>query len=103
MNNILTFLGLIRRAGRLEYGMERVISSVGIGHARLVVISRDISANTLKKLTRSIEGSGVRILTIPFTTEEIGAAVGAGNSAVLAICDRGFAKALLEKTKEKED
>ena len=95
--NLLTFLGLIRRAGRLETGMDRALEAISADKARLICISSDISANSRKKITSAAQTFGIGVAALPCTTEEFGTAVGVGGTAIAAVCDRGFAKALLEK------
>ena len=74
---ILSLLGLCRRAGKLTIGNDAVVEDTKNGTAKLVILTRDISANTRKKLTK-----------------ELGFALGRRLAAVVAVCDDGFAAKL---------
>lgn len=95
MDKLLNFLGLCRRAGKLTAGNDMTVDSVLNGNARLVIVARDISRNTEKKLRRVCVDFQVPILTIDRTKEELSAAIGRF-AAVTAVTDKGFAEKLTE-------
>ena len=89
---ILSLLGLCRRAGKLTIGNDAVVEDTKNGTAKLVILTRDISANTRKKLTKEL--GEVTILTLNRAKEELGFALGRRLAAVVAVCDDGFAAKL---------
>lgn len=97
MNEILTFVGLMRRSGHLAVGADDVAESCAKGRARLVLLPTDTSANTVKWMESAVERKEVPILRPGFTKTELGEALGVGSCAVAAVCDTGFAIALSKK------
>lgn len=88
----LRFLGICRKAGKLEIGEDPVGAACGKGRARLVLLASDAAENTRRRtLQRSRDGTAV---TVPYTKEQLGAALGRGSCAVLAITDTGLAAAI---------
>ncbi|MBO4243336.1 MAG: ribosomal L7Ae/L30e/S12e/Gadd45 family protein [Clostridiales bacterium] len=107
-NDILKIIGLAMRAGRLESGFDGCTKAVLGGKAKMIIISKDISSNTLKKLTEMIERSGRDdIYAYSFGSSfELGRAIGKPDRALIAITDDGFADKLdkmLSEYDETED
>lgn len=96
-NELLTFVGLMRRAGHLAVGADDVAESCLKGRARLVLLPQDASANTVKWMEAASEHKEVPILRHGFTKQELGEALGVGSCAAAAVCDTGFAIALSQK------
>ena len=106
MNKVLSLLGLAKKAGRLAVGGEAVSGALYQNSARLVLTSADAAKNTLRRLTNY---ESVKHIRLPYSKEELGAALGFRSCAILAVCDAGFAKAFIsaydkqqniEKTKQ---
>lgn len=101
--NALGLLGLARKAGKLELGEDPVGAACRGRQARLVLLASDAADNTADKAHRLAQTSNARCVRIPFTKEELGAALGRSSCAVLALTDEGFAKAFLEKSPRPAD
>ena len=97
MNEILTFVGLVRRSGHLAVGAEDVAESCLKGKARLVLLPNDTAANTAKWMEAAVERKEVPILRPGMTKKDLGEALGVGSCAVAAVCDTGLAIALSKK------
>ena len=97
MNEILTFVGLVRRSGHLAVGAEDVAESCLKGKARLVLLPNDTAANTVKWMEAAVERKEVPILRPSMTKKDLGEALGVGSCAVAAVCDTGLAIALSKK------
>lgn len=95
--NALGLLGLARKAGKLEIGEEPVGAACRDRKAKLVLTAADAAGNTAGKTGRLAQASGIRCVRIPFSKEELGAALGRRVCAVLAVTDGGFSRAFLEK------
>ena len=94
--NILRFLGLAARAGKVISGFDQVEASLRKGTAKLLIISTDISKNTLSRLL-DIGAKGD--VTMPdaysFANKfELGKAIGRPDRAIVAVTDQGFADKL---------
>lgn len=94
---ILHLLGLARKAARLEVGEEPVGAACRSRHAKLVLIAGNAAANTFRRAAHFGEAGSVLWLSLPHTKEELGAALGRGSVAMLALTDIGFASALVKK------
>ncbi|MBQ2687846.1 MAG: ribosomal L7Ae/L30e/S12e/Gadd45 family protein [Clostridia bacterium] len=88
-DRLLNFLGLCRRAGKMKIGCDTVIESVELGNSRLVLLARDISENTKKKILSAVKDGEYEILT--YSKDELSFALGK-TCAVLSLEDDGFAK-----------
>lgn len=95
-DEILSLLGLARRAGKVEAGFKAAAGSAREKKAWLLLATRDISEKTFKNL--KYEGDRVQIPTVRLeaSIDEAGKACGV-KAGVLAVTDRGFAKAILTK------
>jgi len=92
-DKFLNFLGLCRRAGKMKIGCDTVIESVEEDNSRLVLLAKDISDNTKKKVISAINGTPYEILD--YTKDELSFALGK-TCAVLSVEDEGFARKLSE-------
>ncbi len=102
--NILRFLGLAAKAGKVISGFDQVESSIRKGTAKLLIISTDISKNTLSHLL-DIGAKGDVTMTDAFsfsTMFELGKAIGKPDRAIVAITDTGFADKLSAMLSEED-
>lgn len=97
MDNILTFIGLMKKAGALAIGAERGGEAVRAGRARLFCLAQDSSDNTRRAARNAMGEGGTRLTELPYTKLELGAALGQEECAAIAILDRGFARALAKR------
>jgi ribosomal protein L7Ae-like RNA K-turn-binding protein len=89
-NRTLSQLGLCRRAGKMQTGEEPAMYAIMDRSAKLIIISTDISEQTLKKITDKCKTYQVPYVQL-FDRYEIGSAVGHAARVVVAITDEGFA------------
>lgn len=102
-NDVLSLLGLIRRAGKLEAGFDAAVGAAREGRARLLLAARDVSEKTFKNLCYEGERAKIPAIRIPAAMEETGRACGV-KAGVLAVTDKGFAEAVYNKLeREKEE
>ena len=94
---ILHLLGLARKAGQLEAGEEPVGAVCRARHAKLVLLASDAASNTRRRCAHFGQAGECPWLEIPFTKEELGAVLGRGSCAMLALTDAGFSASLTEK------
>ena len=99
-------IGLAARAGKAVSGSDAVTGAVRAGNVKLLIITKDISGNSLDKVLRNITGTD-EIPCYSFgSSDELGDALGKPARAVAAITDKSFAdgiSAILEKINEEED
>ena len=99
-------IGLAARAGKAVSGSDAVTGAVRAGNVKLLIITKDISGNSLDKVLRNITGTD-EIPCYSFgSSDELGDALGKPARAIAAITDKSFAdgiSAILEKINEEED
>ena len=96
-NNILNMLGLALRAGRLEVGEEPVGAVCRARDCRLIIVARDAADNTFRRVRHFADAGQCLWISVPFTKDELGGAVGRTSCAMLALTDIGFAESIVKK------
>ena len=97
MDNILHMVGLAKKAGKLEVGEEPVGAACRARDCRLVLVARDAADNTFRRVRHFADAGQCLWISIPYTKDELGAAVGRTSCAMLAVTDIGFAEAIAKK------
>lgn len=92
MADVLNYLGLARRAGKLVIGHDAVFLSVRQGRASLVLLTEDASPRHKRELDAA--GFSEKSVYIPFSMTQAGIATGK-KSCIYALEDEGFSKAVL--------
>lgn len=90
-NAMLQLLGLAARARKVISGEELVVKEIRSGNAKLVLLAKDASANTSKKITDKCKFYNVE-LHVFGDRYDLGHATGKETRVTLAITDNGFAK-----------
>ncbi|MDR0670965.1 MAG: 50S ribosomal protein L7ae [Oscillospiraceae bacterium] len=97
MADPLRLLGLARRAGRLALGARAVEDELRHRRAALLLLARDAGADAVRRAARWAKGAGSPpCLTLPYTKEEWGRAMGRDTCALGALTDKGLAAALIQ-------
>ena len=94
VNQWASLLGLANRARKIISGEELSLKEIRRGKAKLVLLSKDASTNTVKKITDKCKSYDVPFRMIE-NREMLGHAIGKDARVVVAILDGGFAKKLL--------
>lgn len=87
-------IGLARRAGKLAAGEENCLKALRTRKASLVILAADASDNTKKRFRDKCAHYKVPLIETG-TRHELGAAVGRGMAAILAVTDPHLADGLL--------
>lgn len=90
----ISLLGLANRARKIISGEELTIKEIRNGKAKLVLLSADASANTVKKITDKCKSYRVPMKMVENRTI-LGSAIGKEARVVVAVLDAGFAKKLM--------
>lgn len=98
MDNLLTFLGLMRRAGKLTAGAEASFDECRAGRARVIALAADAAPNTGAQAAFAAQEYQVPLVRLPFEKADVGQALGLRDCAVFTVCDTGFAIALCRRT-----
>ncbi len=97
MDNILHMVGLALRAGRLEVGEEPVGAACRARDCRLILVARDAADNSFRRVRHFADAGQCLWVSVPYTKEELGQAVGRTACAMTAVTDIGFAEAIGQK------
>lgn len=97
-DRLLNFLGIARRAGKLILGMDVTHESAEKGKCALIIISSDISPNSLKEIEKTAQKTNTEILKLNRTKDEIHFVLGK-YTAVMSLEDKGF----VDKLKQLND
>ncbi|NLW79650.1 MAG: 50S ribosomal protein L7ae [Ruminococcaceae bacterium] len=88
-DKLLGALGLARKAGKLRVGFDAVCDSAAQGEVVLVLLARDLSPKTAKRVhTRCV--SPCEVMAIHLTQQDI-AAIAGKPAGVLGLADTGLA------------
>ncbi len=93
----MRFLGLARKAGRVEIGEEAVRGAAKAGKARLILTAEDSSPNAMKRAEESAAIGAIPCVKLHCTKQELGQAVGKSGPSMLAVTDGGFALGVAKK------
>jgi ribosomal protein L7Ae-like RNA K-turn-binding protein len=100
-NKFYSNLGLAMRAGKVITGEDGIVSALKSGHAKLVIMAEDASANTSKKLVDKCSHYGVPVISFG-TRSELGGSIGKAERVAVAITDAGFAANLKKALEQAE-
>lgn len=98
-NNMLSFLGLIKKAGKLSSGDDAVEIDIKKGRCKLLIIAEDSSENTIEKFKRLARKHNINYVNIGRKTD-LGSQIGKGQTAVICIKDAQFAKTFIKKVNQ---
>ncbi len=96
-SNLLSLLGLCKRAGMLEIGEEPVEAAARAKDARVLFLASDAADNTVRRVRHFADAGACLWLRLPFTKEELGRALGRTSCAVTAVTDIGFAANIVHR------
>ena len=99
---LLSTLGLCKRAGMLEVGEEPVESAARARDLRLLLLASDAGENTARRAAHFSEMGQCLQIQVPFTKEELGRAVGYGSCALLGVTDFGFAASIARRLADED-
>ncbi len=102
-DKLLRLLGLARRAGELTYGQTAVTNEIKKRHTKLLLFARDLNPKTKQAIL--CDCHNIKELTLPYSMEEIGYAIGTKPTGVLSVNNENFRKGILEVSsfEEKEN
>ena len=90
--------GLARRAGKLVMGTQNVCDALAASRAVLVVMASGISAATQKRLCDRTSYYGIKLIKVPVSALDIGAALGRTMEvAAFALTDKQMADAVEDR------
>ncbi|MFO7636428.1 MAG: ribosomal L7Ae/L30e/S12e/Gadd45 family protein [Clostridia bacterium] len=89
-------LGLCRNAGQCVSGSDSCLQALKKNKVSLMIVSRDASDNTKKRMQAACRNAGV--LCIEFGEKEmLGKMSGKEQRSTIAVCDGNFARGIMAK------
>ena len=97
MKNSLSFLGLMKKCGKLAIGDDAVTTAALTKKARLIITASDAGEHALKRANNLSETSGIPHFVLDETKDELGLTAGRNSVAIAAIMDMGMAASFVQK------
>ena len=96
-DNLLSFLGLALKAGKVEIGEEPVAAVTRAKKARLLLLAQDAAPSSVRRCFGFAETGNCPCLIIDADKDALGSALGRTSCAMCAVTDIGFAATIAEK------
>ena len=94
---VLSLIGLCLRGRNLEVGEEPVEAVSRARDARVILLASDAAENTARRAEHFAQMGQCILVSVPFTKEELGRAVGRESCALAGVTDVGFACAVARR------
>ena len=98
----LGLLSISRKGGNIVLGEEQVGAQARASRARLVILASDAGGHTVRRAKSFVAGTAQPLITVPFTKDELGDALGTTSCAIAAITDVRLAQAFVKTLGEPE-
>ena len=97
MDNILPLIGIAKKAGQLAIGEEPVGAAARAHKARLILLTSDAAAATVRRAESFAQTGGIFTLPLAATKAELGGILGRTSCAMVALLDAGLAASIGRK------
>ncbi len=101
-NRSLGLLSISRKGGNIVLGEEQVGAQARASRARLVILASDAGGHTVRRAKSFVAGTAQPLITVPYTKDELGDALGTTSCAIAAITDVRLAQAFVKTLGEPE-
>ncbi len=101
MDKTLGLIGMMRKANAIAIGETATGNAARGGEAKLLILASDASQNARRRVEGFANSRKLRLLVLPYTKADISAATGKPGCSMAAVCDTGFANALLKLQEHK--
>lgn len=101
-NRSLGLLSISRKGGNIVLGEEQVGAQARAGRARLMILASDAGGHTVRRAKSFVAGTAQPLITLPYTKDELGDALGTTSCAIAAITDVRLAQAFVKTLGEPE-
>ncbi len=93
-DELLSMLGLARRAGRLSPGFDAAADAMKKRRACLLLLANDLSRRTFDAAVGLAVQNGVEYVRCSYDMQTLGKAIGRRMTGIISVDDGGFAKKL---------
>ncbi|MBE6985662.1 MAG: 50S ribosomal protein L7 [Ruminococcaceae bacterium] len=101
-NRSLGLLSISRKGGNIVLGEEQVGAQARANRARLVILASDAGGHTVRRAKSFVAGTAQPLITVPYTKDKLGDALGTTSCAIAAITDVRLAQAFVKTLGEPE-
>ena len=102
MDKALSLLALARKGGIAELGEEPVGGAARGGKASVILVAKDASDHPWRRAKSFAAGTEQQCVRLPWTKDQLGAAIGRDTLAIAAITDVQMALALVAALPQEE-
>ena len=102
MDKALSLLALARKGSIAELGEEPVGGAARGGKAYVILVAKDASDHTWRRAKSFAAGTEQQCVRLPWTKDQLGAAIGRDTLAIAAITDVQMALALVAALPQEE-
>ena len=102
MDKALSLLALARKGGIAELGEEPVGGAARGGKAYVILVAKDASDHTWRRAKSFAAGTEQQCVRLPWTKDQLGAAIGRDTLAIAAITDVQMALAMVAALPQEE-
>ena len=102
MDKALSLLALARKGGIAELGKEPVGGAARGGKAYVILVAKDASDHTWRRAKSFAAGTEQQCVRLPWTKDQLGAAIGRDTLAIAAVTDVQMALALVAALPQEE-
>mgnify|MGYP000911698121 CR=1 FL=1 len=95
-DDVFSLLGITQKARKLISGQDSVERGANAKKVFLIIVSKDTSKNTIKKMMNLSIRTNIPML-LWGQSDELGRAIGQGQRKVIGITDKGIAKELSKR------
>ena len=96
-DQVLSMLGLAKKAGRVETGEEPVGAAARARKARVILVAQDAGPSSQRRAFSFAQTGECLCLTLPADKDALGRALGRTSVAMCAVTEIGFAGAIVKK------
>ena len=97
IGQMLSMLGLAKKAGLVEIGEEPVGAAARARKARVILVAQDAGPSSQRRAFSFAETGACLCLTVPADKDALGRALGRTSVAMCAVTEIGFAGAVVKK------
>ena len=97
-DSILTLLGLIRRAGKLDFTDSGCRSALNENRSCLIIIAKDASSSVIQRFVNRSKAQEVPCIVSDYTKYDLSVSLGCASCCVVSVNDRGFAEKILSSS-----
>ena len=99
----LGLLSISRKGGNIALGEEQVGAAARASRARLVLLASDAGGHTVRRAKSFVAGTAQPLMTLRYTKDELGDALGVTSCAIAAVLDVRLAQAFVKTLPETEE